>query len=424
MPDEECRALNIAFLVGTFPSLSETFVLNQITGMIDRGHRVTIFAERAPSDIFVHEEVVARSLKPHRFECLPESPIRRFLELPKVWKWDRYHWRSLNLLRYGLQSASLRLLWAVDLFNGCREFDVIHCHFGALGLKAALLRRTGALNGAILTSLHGEDILNYPRRFFGNIYKAFFAECDLVLPISDRWNTELIRMGCPPGRIRRHRMGIDPNLFQLPGENPARNRPPGPLRVLTVGRLVEKKGILDAIRAIGNLQIECEYTVAGEGPLRTSAEKLVSGLGLNSKVRFLGASTRARTVELLKNADVFLAPSVTASDGDIEGIPVAIMEAMAAGLPVISTLHSAIPELVAPDISGYLVAEHDIEGISLHLSKLAADPLLRAQMGGEGRKIVEAEYNIHRLNAQLEGYYREASDAFARRPYSRIDNKG
>ena len=102
--------MNIAFLTGKFPSLSETFILNQITGLIDLGHRVTIFAELTPPEAATHEAIEERALKPHRVEALPENPLARLWRLPSVWKWDRYHLRALNILRHGLQAASLRLL--------------------------------------------------------------------------------------------------------------------------------------------------------------------------------------------------------------------------------------------------------------------------------------------------------------------------
>lgn len=406
MPDAEQRAVNIAFLTGRFPCLSETFILNQITGLIDRGHRVAIFAERGSGDRVAHETVIARGLKPYRVESLPESPLLRLLQLPTVWKWDRYHARALNVLRYGMQSASLRLLWGVHLFDGHRDFDVIQCHFGAVGLKAALLRRAGAIRGALVTAFHGEDIVNYPRRFRGNLYQPLFDEGDLFLPISDRWNAELIAMGCPPRRIRRHRMGIDPGQFPGPGRS--ERGPSGrPVRILTIGRLVEKKGVEDAIRAIATLSIDWEYVVAGDGPLRPRLQALARTLGIANRIHFQGECTQQQAVSLLDHADLFVAPSVTGSDGDIEGIPVSIMEAMASGLPVVSTLHGAIPELVADNASGYLVAEHDIENLARRIGALAADAGLRERMGRAGRAIVEAEYNIHHLNDRLERYYRE-----------------
>jgi len=395
--------MNIAFLTGQFPSLSETFILNQITGLIDLGHRVTIFTERTPPERARHEAIAARGLVPHRVEALPDKPVERFLRLPSVWRWDRAHLRALDVLRFGLQAASLRLLWGAHLFDGRREFDVIQCHFGPVGLKAALLRRAGAVRGALVTAFHGEDIINYPKRFRPGLYRPLFAEGALFLPISARWNDELAAQGCPPERIRVHRMGIDPDGFA----SAPRARGDGPLRLLTVGRLVEKKGVADALRAIAAARARCEYVIAGDGPLRASLEMLAGELGLAGCVRFEGEVTQAQVARLLAWADAFLLPSVTAGDGDIEGIPVCIMEAMARRLPVLSTRHSGIPELVADGVSGLLAPERDVAALARALDTLAADPELRARMGEAGRAIVERDYNIHKLNLRLESYYRE-----------------
>ena len=108
-----------------------------------------------------------------------------------------------------------RLAWSTTLFDGAREFDIIQCHFGALGLKAVLLRAAGALKGKIVTAFHGEDITNYPQQFSGNIYAPLFASGDLFLPISARWNDTLAALGCPSGKIRVHRMGVDCRRFAI-----------------------------------------------------------------------------------------------------------------------------------------------------------------------------------------------------------------
>jgi colanic acid/amylovoran biosynthesis glycosyltransferase len=303
---------------------------------------------------------------------------------------------------FGGWAASLRLAWAVHLVGGAAKFDIIQCHFGALGLKAVLLRHIGALSGRIVTAFHGEDITNYPKRFGDNHYARLFESGDLFLPVSPRWNDALASMGCPPGRIRTHRMGIDIRLF--PQRSPARSS--GTLRILTIGRLVEKKGIADAILAVAGLTTNVEYEIVGDGPLRAELEALVRTQRMDDRVRFIGAQTRDQISARLQRADIFLAPSVTGRDGDIEGIPVTIMEAMATGLPVVSTKHSAIPDLVADGVSGFLVDEHDIAALTSRLSALAADSTLRAQMGAIGRDIVTKDFEMGALTTRLENHYR------------------
>ena len=339
----------------------------------------------------------------HAVRVDARSPARA-LALPHILARDGGALRALNVVRFGRHAASLRLAWSTTLFEGAREFDIIQCHFGALGLKAVLLRAAGALKGKIVTAFHGEDITNYPQQFSGNIYAPLFASGDLFLPISARWNDTLATLGCPSGKIRVHRMGVDCRRFALQTPRVPSDRP---LRILTVARLVEKKGVADAIRAISQLSVPFEYVVVGDGPLRHGLERLAIERGVSNKVRFVGAKGAADIIRLLHSSDVLLAPSVTGSDGDIEGMPVSIMEGMAAGLPVIATHHSGIPEMVSDGRSGFLVAEHDVDGLSRRLADLATGPNLRARMGLAGAGIASDEFNIGMLTDRLVEMYRE-----------------
>ncbi len=400
--------MKIAFLLGEFPSLSETFILDQITALIDRGHSVSIFAERPSRDATSHPAVTHYDLLARtHYERLPAALWRRVTGLPPLWRWSRPMWRSLDVVHYGRQAASLRLAWAVQMIDQFTDFDIIHCHFGALGLKAVLLRDVGAIRGRVVTAFHGEDITNYPRQFAAGHYAPLFAKGDQFQPISARWHGSLEALGCPMDRVRVHRMGIDLTRFPM---RDAQATPAGPIRILAVARLVEKKGIGDAIRAVAQLQLACEFVIVGDGPLRPSLQALVDGLhadGLraDSTIRLAGAMTRREITALLQTTDIFLAPSVTALDGDIEGIPVAIMEAMATGIPVVSTRHSGIPELVQDDVTGFLLEEGDVAGLSRRLLQLAHDAALRARMGAAGRRIVAEHFDVHTLTDRLIASY-------------------
>lgn len=399
------NAVKIAFLLGEFPSLSETFILDQITALIDRGHSVSIFAERPSRDVTMHPAVVQYDLLTRtRYEHLPAGVWRRVIGLPPVWRWSRPMWRSLNVLQYGWHAASLRLAWAVQMIDQCTEFDIIQCHFGALGLKAVLLRGTGAISGTVVTAFHGEDITNYPQNFADGHYAPLFAHGELFQPVSARWNGALEALGCPMHRVRVHRMGVDLSGFSM------RDAPvtqADPIRILAVSRLVEKKGLRDAVCAVAQLQLPCEFVIVGDGPLRTSLQALVDRLGVDGSIRLAGALPRHEIAALLQKTDIFLAPSVTAPNGDIEGIPVAIMEAMASGIPVVSTRHSGIPELVQDNVSGFLLEEGDVAGLTCRLSRLAYDAPLRRRMGAAGRRIVAAEFDVRTLTDQLLASYVE-----------------
>jgi colanic acid/amylovoran biosynthesis glycosyltransferase len=196
-------------------------------------------------------------------------------------------------------------------------------------------------------------------------------------------------------------MGIDSARFKFTPREPPNH---GPLRLVTVARLVEKKGVDYAIRAVARLAaagVDVEYTVVGDGPLREKLTQLTEALGLSGRVKLVGSMAHSDIAALLQRSHVMLAPSVTASDGDMEGLPVAIMEAMASGLPVVSTVHSGIPELIDDDVNGYLVPEKDVTALAAKLEHVALHTADWKRVAEAAHRTVVERHDIHTLNDQL-----------------------
>jgi colanic acid/amylovoran biosynthesis glycosyltransferase len=278
---------------------------------------------------------------------------------------------------------------------------VILAHFGTNGARALRLRRAGALSGRIATVFHGFDISKKLARAGEDTYSDLFREGELFLSISERWRSRLVELGCPPDRTVVHRMGIDCRKFAF---SPRIKDPSGPVEIASVARLVEKKGVEYGVRAVAEVSrrnSSIVYTVVGDGPLRPNLEHLALQLGISDRVRFLGNRPHDEVVEVLRSASIFLAPSVTSADGDQEGIPVALMEAMSSGLPVVATEHSGIPELVEHGISGFLAPERDAGTLAVCLEQLIEHPELWPSMGEAGRRRVEADHDIEVLNDRL-----------------------
>jgi colanic acid/amylovoran biosynthesis glycosyltransferase len=404
------RPLRIAFFVHEFPAISETFVLNQITGLLDRGHDVTIFAVCPRPEALVHEDVERYGLRARtRYLNMPDGAGIRIARgfaamLHHGWTHLRIFFRALNVRRYGRDATSLRLLfWALCLRDE-KSFDVIQCHFGPIGQLTAKLRDIGAIEGRLVTAFHGVDISAYVRDK-RDYYDFLFATGDLFQPISRAWSRKLVELGCDPARIEIHHMGIDSTRYPF---RPRRYEADRPLRVLTVGRMVEKKGIADGLRAVAeviNQGIPVHYLVIGDGPLRGELERLVRDLKIEAQVEFGGWRDQAAVAQLMAENDVLLAPSVTSSDGDQEGIPVTIMEAMAAGMLVVSTEHSGIPELVEHARSGLLVPERDVMALTGALLRLVRSPDLWPAMCAAAREAVRREFEIATLNDRLVDRY-------------------
>jgi len=410
--------MRIAFIVPEFPSLSQTFVLDQMTGLIDLGHQVDIFASVRGHLSRIHENVQTYKLLP-RTRYYADSnlniPKNRALRIAKglslAAKASTINpaavFNALNIIRYGRQALSFRNLFRLVPFLDKGHYDILHCHFGPCGVDAVFLKKLGALHGKIVTTFHGYDLTQYLRHAGPRAYDSLFETGDLFLPISTRWKEKLLTMGCREDKIRVHRMGIDVDGFKPPSRS---KRTDGKIKLLSVARLVEKKGIEYAIRAVSRVAEHTpnlQYRIAGDGPLKEDLVHLAANLGLEEKVHFLGSKEHNEILHLMSDSDILLAPSVTSKDGDQEGIPVVLMEALAMQLPVISTDHSGIPELVQDGVSGLLVPERDVETLAKRLTDLIEQPKLRISLGRAGRKAVEQHYNIIRLNGQLAGLFKE-----------------
>jgi colanic acid/amylovoran biosynthesis glycosyltransferase len=401
--------LRIAVFAHEFPALSETFVLRHITSLIERGHEVTVLSTAPRAEPAQHPAIERFDLRRRtRYLEMPASRLARVRAAPTAfargWTCGRATpIRSLNVLRYGREAASLRLLhWAATLAPG-EEFDVVHCHFGTVGRLAAFLREIGAWRGRLVTTFHGVD-LSACLRDDPSLYDHLLRRGDLFLPISDVWRQKLLSLGCRPAQTIVHRMGVEPGRFIFRARCLAADQP---IKLLTVGRLVEKKGVEYGLRAAAELVrrgIKVDYQIAGDGPLRAHLERLAAALEIGPSVRFLGWRNEEQVTALMAERDLLLAPSVTDAIGDQEGIPVTIMEAMAAGMPVVSTWHSGIPELVEHGVTGFLAPERDVIALAEAVQRIVRNDLWAA-MGHAGRRCVELDYDVRRLDDTLERHY-------------------
>ena len=263
---------------------------------------------------------------------------------------------------------------------------------------ALRLRRLGALDGALVVAFRGADTTKYVARRGPRVYARTFRETRLLLPVCEFLARRIVQLGAPAERVVVHRTGIDLRRWPYRERHPA---VPGSLRLVSVGRLVEKKGIaqvLAALRLLVDRGVRAEYRVFGDGPLRERLSALAADLGIADRVTVRGAARPGAVREGLAAADVLVAASVTAADGDEEGIPNVLKEAMASGMPVVGTRHAGIPELVEDGVSGWLVPERDEAALAAALARLAAEPERWAAMGRAGRAKVEREYDIDRLN--------------------------
>ena len=292
--------------------------------------------------------------------------------------------------------------------------DLVHSHFGSIGWQDhALAREAGAPQ---VVTFYGADVTYLPRRDprWRERYAGLFAGVGRVLCEGPHMARRVEGLGCPAGRIRVHHLGV--SVGEIPCE-PRTRRAEEPLRVLVAASFVEKKGIPDGIEALGRVAAETpvELTLIGDAAAdprcRGQKEAILAALertGLGTGARLLGYQPHRVFFEELRRAHVFLAPSRTASDGDTEGgAPVGIIEASASGMPVVSTTHCDIPEVIRHRKSGLLAEEGDVGGLARHLSWIAAHPERWSEMGRAGRRHVEAEFDARTQARRLAAIYEE-----------------
>lgn len=284
--------------------------------------------------------------------------------------------------------------------------SLIHAHFGYQGCRCLRARRTSGL--PMVTTFYGADATQYARLpYWRAFYQRLFAAGEAFLVEGSALAACLEEAGCPPAKIRLHRLGVD--LDRIPFAE--RSRREG-VRVLICAPFREKKGIPDALRALGlarrRLGRRFEVVLIGEGPEKARILAAIGEAGLEGLVALRGALPYAQVIEELGRADLLVQASRRAADGDTEGgAPVILLDAQAAGLPVVATRHADIPEYVREGESGLLAAEGDVEGLAECILQLVEAPEGWAAMGRAGRRHVEQHYNAATQAARLEDLYDE-----------------
>jgi colanic acid/amylovoran biosynthesis glycosyltransferase len=409
--------MNIAFIINVFPTLSETFILNQITGLIDRGHEVDIYAHYPDNTTKIHPEVLKYRLLERTYYdvSVPHNLFKRLLKA--IWlviinfhKSPFVILRSLNVFKYGKQALSLRLLYTVFPYIGRKPYDIIHCHFGPNGLHGVRLRELGAIKGKIVATFHGYDVNILPRLHGNSYYEKLFQEVDLCTINSDFIGQRIKSLGADAEKLVKLPVGVNTRKLAFTKRQPESD---GEIVILSVGRLVEVKGIEYSIRAIAQIVLKfpnIQYQIAGDGPLREQLRDLSEQLGISEHVKLLGARTTEQVANLYNNAHIFILSGIVGQDGAEEGQGLVLLEAQAAELPVIASRVGGIPESVVDGESGFLVPERDVEALAEKLIYLIEHPEIWPEMGRAGRAYVEANYDINKLNDRLVDIYQELSD--------------
>jgi colanic acid/amylovoran biosynthesis glycosyltransferase len=399
------NGLRVGYLMSRFPKLTETFVLYEMLALEDKGVAVEIFPLIREPEKTRHPEAgrLMRGAHYHPFlspgtlgaawHFLRKDPARLLRVAGEVLSGT---WGSANFFFGALGILPKTLFFAREMER--LEVQHVHAHFANHPSLAAFI--VGRLTGIPFSfTAHGSDLHVERRMLEAKVRAAAF-----VVTVSS-YNRDLIADECGEDvrdKIRIIHCGVDPEAFS-PGDRPDRRAGEG-LRVVCVASLEEVKGhrfLIEACRLLEDRGVAVECDLVGTGPLHGDLTAQAREAGLRDRIRFHGGLPRPEVSRMLKQAHVAVLASHPTPSGKREGIPVALMEAMATGLPVVASAVSGIPELIQHEVSGILVPPGDPEALADALARLAHDRKLRSWMGSAGRHKVMREFNLQSGAGQM-----------------------
>jgi colanic acid/amylovoran biosynthesis glycosyltransferase len=400
------RPRRVGYVLKRYPRISETFVASELIELERLGERLTVFAVSRPEEPFAHRFV--RDLRadvvylPHR----PwREPVRVGRALRRVVPSDPRGW--LSAARYCLwppRRKSLRRLLQATVLRAEMErvgIDHAHAHFATAAARLANLAwRMGGPTYSV--TVHAKDI--YHREVRVDHLRDKLSRARFVATVSQANRSYLEQFGLN-GRLR-----VVPNSVDLRRLGPPRSAPAELDLVLSVARLVEKKGLHDLIVACGLLRLRGaspRLEIVGHGPLRGQLEGAAARLGIDA--RFRGALPQEEVLELMRRAAVFCLPSVVAADGDRDGLPTSVLEAMALGVPVVTTGVNGLAEAVLHERTGLVVPERDPSALADAIQRLRSDRVLAARLAVGGRRRVERHYSLERNATLLRSLFPEVA---------------
>lgn len=401
--------MKIAFLTHYFPKLSETFILNQAVGLLEKGHEVKIFATERPDEDIKHEIVDQYDLQekttyfetPSNYASGIATVARLASEFPHTIP------AVLSSLTRGedggLRLATLRQFLRRDTW----DFDIYHAHFGNVGRRWDFLKEY--VDVPFIVSFYGRDAsIDLPENT--RHYRRLFNETDQITVLSDDMRNEIVQRGAPASKTILQPLPVNIQEFEYSHSNYSNDQHS---RILTVARFTEKKGLDDALEAIDAVSNHhnIKWIIAGDGPLRNSFELEINNRGLQDSVEILGWVPQKRVQELMERAHLFLLPSKTSEDGDKEGTPTVLIEAQATGIPILSTYHAGIPEIISEGDSGILVPENDHVKLTNALDQLLTNPEKWELMSRKGREFVEKNHSRAAVAERLTEIYDSAREA-------------
>lgn len=373
--------MRVAHFRQEFSTSSETFIYDYVTEMQRQSvdtHVVTLRRVNEESRPFPNVTVVDRPSRWHPRRLWNRALVPFGQGMPFSAEWPQVCDRLASVLRE-------------------IQPDVIHAHFGPAGVIMAPV--ADRLEIPMALTLYGYDVSRLAREsFWRNKYPSAFSRASLLVGISNHICSRIEALGGSSEKISCWHLGIDLSQFEYrPADESFDGRT---VQCLHVGRLVEKKSPIDLVEAFRYAidatddDVQLELKIAGDGPLRAELEQKVRDLGIEKQVSILGAVPHSQVSKLMGEANLYTQHCKTASDGDQEGQGVSFVEASASGLPIVSTRHNGLTDVILDGKTGYLVEEEDAEGMGEKIAYLAESPDEWRRLGKAGRVHMEESFNL------------------------------
>jgi colanic acid/amylovoran biosynthesis glycosyltransferase len=393
----------VGYVMKQYPRFSETFIVNEILAHEAAGLSVEIFSLRPPTDAHF-QDTIARVQAPVTY--IPAYGLK----IDDFWGALCQARTEFPDLCRGLEAARGEaprdVCQALILASCLRKRGITHLHAHFASVATTVARLASAFTGVPYSfTAHAKDIFHESVR--GEDLCRKLAEAASVVTVSDH-NLHYLRdrFGSAAGRVRRIYNGLD--LAHFPYEEP-RERP---RTIVSVGRLVEKKGLdvlISACRILVDRGLEFDCKIVGVGEEEEALRSQIGDLRLAERVEMIGARPQADVIRIVQNAAVFAAPCVVGEDGNRDGLPTVLLEAMALGTPCVSTDVTGIPEVLRDDETGLMVLQRDAEALASAMERLLDDGGLRTRLAANARRMIEDDFDSEKNTAGLRELFHAAN---------------
>ena len=403
----------VLMVVQRYPHRPQTFIVNELRELIAQGVDVRLLTLRGINRKLMKRWPEAAATAP-RVISGNVGYRTRHKPFTIACAWIRC--LSSGMIGYALSGGVLRTkqLLAASAFSRLGRFEIIHYQSGGLARLFTSMDLPHHQHARVFVSVRGKEISIASGDQLRSGYARTASVADTILPVCDAFARKLVQqIGFPQSKIQVHYSGIYSAYFSVDEQIQTKRDTSQEIVVYSAGRLTRKKGVTESVQAFAAAEprvrqagLSLRLVVAGNGPQRDAVKRLVGALGISSLVELRGVYGPEAHRDQLAASHIFVSHNVTAEDGDQEGIPNVLKEAMAAGLPVVATNHSGTPELVEDGLNGFLVEEFDVAATADRIVQLALDPALRRAMGERGRTTVTTRFDIGVTSAQLRDLYK------------------